>query len=92
MRGTARRRGALAALAVVAAVAGACGGAGGGSAGGDGRSTGTGPGPVMSTTASSPPAAVPEKLQFTSASVDGGQVAGAAYAGQDVVLWFWAPW
>lgn len=35
---------------------------------------------------------VPEALQFSVAAVDGPQVVGADYAGQDVALWFWAPW
>lgn len=45
---------------------------------------------------SSPPdvatAGVPESLRFTAAGVDGAQVVGADFAGEDVALWFWAPW
>ena len=26
------------------------------------------------------------------ATVDGGALAGSSLAGEDVVLWFWAPW
>lgn len=35
---------------------------------------------------------VPEILDFTAATIDGGQVVGAEHAGQAVALWFWAPW
>ncbi len=35
---------------------------------------------------------VPDALQFTATALDGSRVAGADYAGRDVVLWFWAPW
>jgi hypothetical protein len=31
-------------------------------------------------------------LDFTGPAVGGGQIRGAEYAGQDVVLWFFAPW
>lgn len=37
-------------------------------------------------------AAVPEALRFTATTVDGGTFEGADYAGQDLMLWFWAPW
>lgn len=52
-------------------------------------------GPTTTATASAGPttgAAVPDILDFTAETVRGEQVAGADYAGQDVVLWFWAPW
>lgn len=29
---------------------------------------------------------------FTAASLDGGEVDSASFAGQPTVLWFWAPW
>ncbi len=35
---------------------------------------------------------VPEFLDFTAPDLDGSQIVGADYAGQDLVLWFWAPW
>ncbi len=31
-------------------------------------------------------------LTFTAATVGGGQIDANSLAGQDVVLWFWAPW
>lgn len=31
-------------------------------------------------------------LAFTATSLEGEPVALADYAGQDVMLWFWAPW
>lgn len=52
-------------------------------------------GPTTTATASAGPttgAAVPDILDFTAETVRGEQVAGADYAGQDLVLWFWAPW
>lgn len=39
-----------------------------------------------------PGRAVPEFLDFTAETVRGEPVDGADYAGQDLVLWFWAPW
>lgn len=36
--------------------------------------------------------AVPDQLDFTAAQVSGGQFDARGLAGQDVVLWFWAPW
>lgn len=31
-------------------------------------------------------------LQFTAPALSGGQIDGTDYAGEDVVLWMWAPW
>jgi hypothetical protein len=31
-------------------------------------------------------------LDFTAATVDGGQLDASSLEGRDVVLWFWAPW
>jgi hypothetical protein len=30
--------------------------------------------------------------EFTGTTIDGQQLALADYAGDDVLLWFWAPW
>ena len=86
-------RGAVAAV-VLLLVTAACGGGGGPEPAPSAAST-----PEEATTTTGPPAggtatapAVPEVLRFTAAAVDGGQVAGADYAGRDVALWFWAPW
>jgi ABC-type glycerol-3-phosphate transport system substrate-binding protein len=38
------------------------------------------------------PTEVPEALDFVAPDLRGGEVVGADLAGQDVVLWFWAPW
>lgn len=35
---------------------------------------------------------VPDELDFVAPDVRGGQVVGAELAGQDLVIWFWAPW
>jgi thiol-disulfide isomerase/thioredoxin len=43
-------------------------------------------------TSTAPASAVPEVLDFTAATVDGGRFAGADLAGKPAVLWFWAPW
>jgi len=37
-------------------------------------------------------AAAAEPLDFVAPDVRGGQVVGADYAGQAMVIWFWAPW
>lgn len=34
----------------------------------------------------------PRELGFTAPRLGGGTVRGGAYAGQDLVIWFWAPW
>lgn len=39
-----------------------------------------------------PVAVVPEELDFTAPTVDGGTFEGASLAGRPAVLWFWAPW
>ncbi|MFP5321847.1 MAG: hypothetical protein ACLGIC_08355 [Acidimicrobiia bacterium] len=33
-----------------------------------------------------------DPLDFVAPDVRGGQVTGADLAGQDLVIWFWAPW
>jgi ABC-type glycerol-3-phosphate transport system substrate-binding protein len=49
--------------------------------------------PVPPTDAGSAPAVdVPEELDFVAPDVRGGQVVGSELAGQDLVIWFWAPW
>ena len=35
---------------------------------------------------------VPEILDFSAPRLEGGEVNGADYSGDDVALWFWAPW
>lgn len=35
---------------------------------------------------------VPDALQFTATTLDRTTFEGADYAGQDLMLWFWAPW
>lgn len=40
----------------------------------------------------SPSPPVPSQLAFTAKTVSGESFEGAAVAGQDTVLWFWAPW
>lgn len=37
-------------------------------------------------------AEVPQELRFTAPRLGGGIIRGAAHAGQDLVMWFWAPW
>ncbi len=44
-------------------------------------------------TSPEPPAAtVPDVLDFTAQTVDGGTFDGSTLAGTPTVLWFWAPW
>jgi hypothetical protein len=43
-------------------------------------------------TAPAPPQGLPPQLAFTAETIDGGTFDGADYAGQDLMLWFWAPW
>ncbi|MGH8823536.1 MAG: redoxin domain-containing protein [Jiangellaceae bacterium] len=38
------------------------------------------------------PAAVPQVLDFTAPTVDGGMFDGSTLAGGPAVIWFWAPW
>jgi thiol-disulfide isomerase/thioredoxin len=48
---------------------------------------------VREETVETPPAVeVPEILDFTAETVDGGTFEGASLAGTDALLWFWAPW
>jgi hypothetical protein len=35
---------------------------------------------------------VPELLDFEASAVDGSSVDVAAFAGEGLVVWFWAPW
>lgn len=40
-----------------------------------------------------PPATTsPDILNFSAPALDGPEVVGQDYSGQDVALWFWAPW
>jgi thiol-disulfide isomerase/thioredoxin len=48
--------------------------------------------PEPAATGTPDPIAVPAQLDFTAATVDGGTFDGATLAGQDAVLYFWAPW
>ncbi|HUG84264.1 MAG TPA: hypothetical protein VMM13_06845 [Euzebya sp.] len=36
--------------------------------------------------------AMTDALAFSADLVDGGTFDGGAYAGQDLMIWFWAPW
>ncbi len=45
--------------------------------------------PLPSASAS---AEVPPQLRFTEPRLGGGIVRGADFAGEDLVMWFWAPW
>jgi len=47
------------------------------------------PAATSAPTPSSP--AVPQSLAFSAPQVGGGTIDMAAYAGQPVLLWFWAP-
>jgi thiol-disulfide isomerase/thioredoxin len=48
--------------------------------------------PVRESLEAPPPVEVPELLDFTAETVDGGTFEGASLAGTDALLWFWAPW
>lgn len=52
--------------------------------------TQSGTSPPVATTSRSP--TVPKELAFTATTVSGESFDGASLAGQDTVLWFWAPW
>ena len=54
--------------------------------------TTSGDAPTPAETTTSPAADVPEELDFVAPDVRGGQVVGADFAGQAMVIWFWAPW
>ena len=94
-------------LAVVALTAAACGGGSGDASATDTTAAGsdtaapitaapattaTAPAPTTGGDPAPPPADLPTQLDFTAATVAGGQVTGADFAGQDLVVWFWAPW
>lgn len=84
-----------ASLLAVALAAAACGGSGDEdvSAAPAAETTTTTAGTSLSTEAGAPAGpAVPEQLDFVAPDVRGGQVVGADFAGQDLVIWFWAPW
>ena len=50
---------------------------------------GSPPGPPVPTGTSD---AVPEALAFTATTVEGEPFEGADHSGQDLMVWFWAPW
>ena len=52
----------------------------------------TSPSSPPATPVAPPPPSVPEILQFTAATLDGGTFDGASLAGTNAVFWFWAPW
>jgi thiol-disulfide isomerase/thioredoxin len=57
--------------------------------------SGAAPSPTMTEGTSSPdvPAGtVPEVLDFTAQTVDGGTFDGSTLAGTPAIVWFWAPW
>jgi len=85
-----------ASLLAVALAAAACGGSGDddvAAAPAAESTTTTSAGTSSSTEAGAPAGpAVPEQLDFVAPDVRGGQVIGADFAGQDLVIWFWAPW
>jgi len=35
---------------------------------------------------------LPKQLDFNGERIGGGTISGSDFAGQDVVLWLWAPW
>lgn len=72
-------------LVASALVLAACG-AGGDGSGDDGASAGDGAG------AGADGATTLEAASFSAAQVGGGELASASLAGDEAVLWFWAPW
>lgn len=52
----------------------------------------TDPASPTESSSTAPAVDVPEYLDFVAPDVRGGQVIGAELAGQDLVIWFWAPW
>jgi hypothetical protein len=50
------------------------------------------PGTTTSRAAQAPTDAFPEILNFSAPRLGGGTIEGADYRGQDLALWFWAPW
>jgi len=49
------------------------------------------PSPAPTSAPTPTPPAVPQSLEFSAPRVGGGTIDMAAYAGQPVLLWFWAP-
>lgn len=95
-RGVSRAGRRLVAAVLSAVVAVACGGSGP-ATGADGEPT---PAPRATSPSPSPTAAGAGEtrpadggaLAFTAPALSGGTIRGADLAGQDVVLWMWAPW
>lgn len=94
----ARRRGQVPASLVAAAVAALLGASCAPMPGGAASQPAT-PAPDRPRAAASPPGPspapapeVPRELRFTAPQLGGGTIRGATYAGQDLVVWFWAPW
>jgi hypothetical protein len=50
------------------------------------------PGTTASLSAQAPTDALPAVLDFSAPRLGGGTIEGADYQGQDLALWFWAPW
>ena len=48
--------------------------------------------PTIGSPQPSMPGQVPRELEFTAPRLGGGTIRGATFAGQDLVVWFWAPW
>ena len=88
-----RLLGLLALLALLlAACAGGTGGAGGGGGGATDVAATPGGGATAGPTVQAGPGDVPDSLAFSAPTVSGATFEGGDVAGEDLLLWFWAPW
>lgn len=80
-------------LLLLAVLLAACGGGAGVATAPDGSATDA-PAPADGATTDdgATDAGLPEALAFTATTVGGGTFDGADHVGQDLMLWFWAPW
>ena len=81
-------------LVAVLLLAVACGSSGSESAAAGAEAT-TAPSPTAASSTAGPVAPgndVPEALAFSGATLGGGTFEGPSVVGNDLLLWFWAPW
>lgn len=84
-RASKKLRSLFVALAVTAIVATSCGGS-------SGDTAGAAPAPAEEADQAAPIEEATAEPSRVATTVTGGQIDFGSFEGQDVVLWFWAPW
>ena len=85
LRASKKLRSLFVALAVTAIVATSCGGS-------SGDTAGAAPAPAEEADQAAPVEEATAEPSREATTVTGGQIDFGSFEGQDVVLWFWAPW